>query len=227
MFQTPSHGLSRIIFTIAFVGTALFAPHVAWAGEVVKAEADLPISSEAEPAASVVPALAEPVVGVAATPAKTLKQIVKTPEQWAKKLGTGDQFPIPQLVEQQRPLFGHEHGKVDPIDDNVLHTASPLLTYTAWGFVAVVILATLVIAFYMSRLRLEDGSTRRSLTLGTKLTLVFGGLTTMLVVIGAFAVTAMQSNFNSNQHLAFTAKNVSVVEEIERDLLHLELAAED
>ncbi|MEM1212143.1 MAG: methyl-accepting chemotaxis protein [Planctomycetota bacterium] len=156
-----------------------------------------------------------------------IKQVVKTPEQWAGLLGTSGTFPIPELVKKQRPAFGHAHGQVDPIEDNVLHTASPALTYTAWGIVALVLLATLLIAYSMSRLRLQDGTTRRSVTLGSKLTLAFGGLTTLLVVIGAFAVTAMQSNFNSNQHLAFTAQNVSVVEEIERDLLHLELAAED
>ncbi|MEM1445739.1 MAG: methyl-accepting chemotaxis protein [Planctomycetota bacterium] len=156
-----------------------------------------------------------------------INKVAKTPEQWAKKLGTSGQFVVPELSVRQRDPFGHEHGQITPIEANFLVEATPYVTYAAWGVVFLVLLGTLAAAWSMGRMRQEDGSIRRSLTLGSKQTLAFGGLTTLLVVIGALAVTAMQSSTRTNQHLAFTAHNVAMVEEIERDLLHLELAAED
>ena len=156
-----------------------------------------------------------------------INEIVKAADAWAKKLGDTSTFPIPELASYDRIAFGHEYGKFEKIPANHLNRVSPTLTYGAWAMVALILLATLAGAFHLSRLRQSDGSVRRRFTLGSKLALAFGGLTTMLMIIGAIAVTAMQNNSNTNHHLAFTATNVAIVEEIERDLLHLELAAED
>ncbi|MEM1099124.1 MAG: hypothetical protein AAGH92_10085 [Planctomycetota bacterium] len=152
----------------------------------------------------------------AAAPAGTqpvldINDVAKTPEQWAEKLGSTGQFVVPELSVRQRDPFGHEYGSITPIADNILHEATPYITYAAWGVVALVLLGTLVAAWSMGRMRQEDGSVRRSLTLGSKLGLAFGGLTTLLVVTGALAVTAMQSSIRTNQHLAFTAHNVAMV----------------
>ncbi|MEM1109367.1 MAG: methyl-accepting chemotaxis protein [Planctomycetota bacterium] len=168
------------------------------------------------------------IAGHASTHAdKNTNKIVHGQDYWVEKLGQSETFTIPAYEQIERVAFGHEFGEFEEIPANVLVETSPLLLYLAWAAVGLTLLVTVAGAAKLSRLKRDQKKSRRSLTLGTKLTLAFGGLTTALVFVGAIAVSAMHQNNQTNYEVEFSADNVAMVEAIERDLLHLELAAED
>ncbi len=120
-------------------------------------------------------------------------------------------FAEPPLVPVKRPDFGSKAAKVQTLPEPKLdEKKSPV---TVWGFSAaagICMLLTLLVGLSLSKMTDASGATRRTLTVGTKLSLAFGSVTTFMLALAALgansthvvlAITAEDENLATKERV--------------------------
>ncbi|MFK7788024.1 MAG: HAMP domain-containing protein, partial [Phycisphaeraceae bacterium] len=99
------------------------------------------------------------------------------------RLGTPGTFTPPVLQTETRPAFGPAAGTAEPIAFELKKSIDARLASLFWLITAVVALIAIALAFHLSKIKHADGKTTRGFTFGTKLTLCFGAITTVLLTV--------------------------------------------
>ena len=137
-------------------------------------------------------------------------------------------FVAPALKLPEVPSYGPEHGKasaVDHVDDLTQASNSTVILFGSSAAAAV--LVTLGLAFALSTIRRADGTSVRGMTLGTKLSLGFGGMATMLLVVATVSVNGTTKLANSTTTVAELAQKNALSDKVAEDLGRLRVNLRD
>ena len=137
-------------------------------------------------------------------------------------------FAAPALKLPTLPAFGAEHGKaaaIDHVEDQA--ATSDTTTFLFGSSAAAAALLTLGLAFGLSSIRRSDGSAVRGLTLGTKLSLGFGGMATMMLLVATVSVSGETQLANSTVTVAGLAEKNALSNKVSEDLGRLRVSLRD
>ncbi|HEX8875705.1 MAG TPA: methyl-accepting chemotaxis protein [Phycisphaerales bacterium] len=137
-------------------------------------------------------------------------------------------FTPPARKLPELPTYGPEHGKAAAVEHAEEHAqTSDSVTYVFAAAAAASLLTTLGLAFALSTIRRTDGSTARGLTLGTKLSLGFGGVTAMILVVATVSVNGETQLANSTVTVAGLAEKNDLSNKVSEDLGRLRVSLRD
>ncbi len=146
----------------------------------------------------------------------------------AKSVTSDGTFVVPALKLPNIPRFGPEHGKaaaVDRVEDGAM--TSDTVTFLFGSSAALVVVLTVGLAFSLSRIRRTDGTSVRGLTLGTKLSLGFGGMASMILVLATVSVGGETQLANSTVTVAGLADKNALSGQVNEDLGRLRVSLRD
>ena len=125
-------------------------------------------------------------------------------------ISSSGRFAKPDLKLPELPAFGPKSGTPAKIDHVEELTAGSNASGVYMGVAAGVSLIIVVVAsFLLSNLKKSDGSRTRGLTLGTKLSIGFGGAVVMIMAVAAISITAQDSLSSSTASVAsLSQKNI-------------------
>ncbi len=137
-------------------------------------------------------------------------------------------FETPALKLETRPAYGAAAGKAHAFDiETVTETDRGWIVWVFWAAMAVVLLGTLGVAYQIGQIKNPDGSATRGLTLGSKLTLGFGGLATLLLMISALSIAAQQEASRDITELTRMSNNTELLDSLQQDMLMVRMKVKD
>lgn len=145
----------------------------------------------------------------------------------ASSIVSDGKYSEPKLVLAKRAAFGSHAGTAADYpapaapasNDGTLVNLFWLLTAAALGI-------TLAVAWFLSSMKTETGSTR-GLTIGTKLTLGFGGLATLLLMVSTLSISAQNNATAASNSLEDIVGDTELLEAIQRDMLMVRMNVKD
>jgi methyl-accepting chemotaxis protein len=146
----------------------------------------------------------------------------------ASTLASTGVFVAPELRVATRPAYGSRAGQAEPFTVPPLASRDPgrfALVFAAAA--AVVFIGATLVAFRLSRTQADDGSTRSSLTIGTKLSGGFGLVVTGLLVVAAVSSSVASRVGNAIIESEDMSNDVLLVNGMERDILMMRMNVKD
>ena len=145
----------------------------------------------------------------------------------AQTVSTNGKFNAPEMVIPDRPDWGAEVGQFQPF--HVVESAE-LDGRVVTGFWITTVLAvvmTIVFAIYNSKIQRSDGASQRGFTLGTKLVLGFGVLTSMIMLVSTFSVTGQYNSNHKAHEFSDIVGDAQLLEALQRDVLMVRMNVKD
>lgn len=139
-------------------------------------------------------------------------------------INSNGRFTEPALTIVKRPAFGRAAGTAEKLDlIHIPEAASSSLSWILGGATLLVLIATVGAAFHLSSTKSASGQTVRAMTLGTKLTLSFGGLLVGLMTLSTIVARSEQSVSVKNTQLQESVQFAGVVNTLQQDMLMVRL----
>ena len=137
-------------------------------------------------------------------------------------------FAAPALKLPKLPAFGYQHGKASEIEtikeqELTSNTTTMLFGASAAGMLAL----TLGLAFAMSSIRRSDGTRVRGMTLGSKLSLGFGGMAAMMLVVATVSIHGETQLGNATVEVASLSERNALSNKVGEDLGRLRVSLRD
>lgn len=143
------------------------------------------------------------------------------------ELGNTGTFVPPELKPTTRPAFGASAGRAEPSSLHHFEAPPSTLVTVFWIVTAFAGFVTLVAAWRLARLRKPDGTTSRGFTLGSKLTLAFGSLSCMILVVSTMSLKSQHSGEAAATEFEEMIQDVAASEEIMLDLYRAQVRVRD
>jgi len=173
------------------------------------------------------PVSATPVQKPEPAPAPSEPAPARTSAAASSKVAATGKFAAPQLVLAQRKPFGPEAGTPEAYEvQNEEKVSFGLVS----GFIVATGAAfcvTVLLVFGLSKIKHEDGTSSRGLTLGAKLTAGFGVLATLILLVSTFAMLAQYSNHEVRTRLTDIVGDAAVLDSMQRDVLMIRMNVKD
>lgn len=135
-------------------------------------------------------------------------------------------FREPAFTPVARKPFGTTAGTAQSTPEVKTATQEGAgMTYLLGGATVGALVVTLLLAFMLSTVRTTDGSVRRGLTMGTKLTLCFGMLATIMLLLATSAVNAQRKVANVAANLEDMGNQGSILGSIKEEVQASRLGA--
>lgn len=137
-------------------------------------------------------------------------------------------FVTPALKLPELPSFGPKEGKaaaLDQIEDREETSSAATMAFGVSSVASLVI--ALGLAFALSGIRRPDGTLVRGMTLGSKLSLGFGGLATMIMVVATVSIHGETRLANATVTVAGLAERNALSNNVAEDLGRLRVSLRD
>ncbi|QDU72381.1 methyl-accepting chemotaxis protein [Mucisphaera calidilacus] len=147
-------------------------------------------------------------------------------EQWSQKLGASGEFQAPEPTWAEHPEYGL--AAANAVELEPLHVAdfSITLSATLWVATAIAAVLTLLIAGYLGKIQRSDGSQGWGFTLGTKLSLAMGTMTTLILIISSLAITSLYQIEKNEARLTRANSILENLNKIEIELLNTRIVSQ-
>jgi hypothetical protein len=142
---------------------------------------------------------------------------------WEAKHAATGVFTPPELQVAQRSSFGASAGDAEAVDIEQSEVASNLLAHILLTVTIAMLLVTLVVAWRLAHSRNDDGSVRRGFTLGSKLSLGFGSITVLLLLVSYVFIDAQIKNAHKENEVAAITANAALLQEYQQDMMVVRL----
>ncbi|MBX3352814.1 MAG: HAMP domain-containing protein [Phycisphaeraceae bacterium] len=143
------------------------------------------------------------------------------------ELGNTGTFVAPELKPTPRPAFGANAGRAEPSSLSHFETPPSTLVTAFWILTAFAGFVTAFAAWRLARLRKPDGTVARGFTLGSKLTLAFGSLGCMILVVSTMSLKSQHSAEAATSEFEEMIQDVAASEEIMLDLYRAQVRVRD
>jgi len=145
----------------------------------------------------------------------------------ASNLSVTGHFVKPQLVVAHRPDWGVDTGEFEPFHVEASVPSNHTLVLGFWATTGLILLFTLLFAFKMSRTSNSDGKMVRGLTMGTKLTLGFGALATMIMLVSTLSLSSQNVSTQKVNKFSDIVSDAQLLEALQRDVLMVRMNVKD
>jgi methyl-accepting chemotaxis protein len=143
--------------------------------------------------------------------------------EWSTRLASDGTFNTPALEPVERAPFGAAHGKFEPVTLERAVFSPATLTTIFWALAVAVAACTILCALWLGKITNPDGSSQRGLTLGSKLSLAFGSLATMLLVVSAMSFGGLRAADNGGREFEDIVADATQAAAIQSDVLRLRM----
>ncbi len=143
------------------------------------------------------------------------------------KISTTGQYDAPDLVLADRPPWGAAAGEFKPYQVPTTANVDDRLVKIFWAATGGVVLVIVVLAVKASKIRGSDGVDRRGFTLGTKLVLGFGVLSSMIMIVSALSLSGQNASSHKAHEFSDIVGDAQLLESLQRDVLMVRMNVKD
>jgi methyl-accepting chemotaxis protein len=145
--------------------------------------------------------------------------------QLEQRLGASGSFAEPELKVVSREAFGLDVAAAPDWTAPIHDTGMGSLILTAWGLTALAAVLTLLAAWWLSHTINHEGARVRGWTLGARLSLAMGGLTTLMLAVTSVTLSSLQSFQTNLQDLELKGQSTQRLDRLELGLQQMRLAS--
>ncbi|MBI1336618.1 MAG: HAMP domain-containing protein [Phycisphaera sp.] len=146
---------------------------------------------------------------------------------WVATIGAPGSFSTPELVKDKRQAFGSAAGNAQKLEPQALDEHTSTIVTVFWGLTTLALVGTLFAGFLTAKIKDAKGHTVRGFTMASKLSLAFGGMATMLLLVGTFALSSSDTSDQVSDQFSDIVSDAGLLEEVQTSVVNLRMQVKD